>query len=395
MLKSHCIVCNSSILEPLYHPKDQPLAALSLPKTKEEALQAPRYPLEFVMCASCGHVFNVSFDYSLIPYQNDSNLMYNTGSVWMEYLKEAASLVGSYELKGKTIVDIGCGDGGFLRLLCSLEPEARYIGFEPGTEADNIVCDGIEIIKDYFVANRDIMSIKPDIIVCRHVIEHLPNPREFVEQIAYNASKYGVPLVFVAEVPNIENALRDLRVADYLYEHVSNFTPSSLELLFELCGFEIVKTTNGYKNEVTLVVAKLKNQKNALQRAAAAKKIQDDLDSQKKSLHKALEGLKSQNKSIALWGATGKGASFINGFELDAVRYPIVIDSDDRKCGKYTPGMGQLIRHSSHLEKNPVDIIVITTNWRASDVAAEIKRRGIECEKLLIVKNGEIEEVEK
>ncbi len=394
MSENSCIVCGSYILEPLYRPKDQPLAALSLPNKREDALSAPRYPMDFHMCASCGHIFNVAFDYSLIPYQNDSNLMYNAGSVWANYLQDAAKLIEGYGLKEKTVVDIGCGDGGFLKLLFDLEPNARYIGFEPGIEADNAVFEGVEIIKDFFLANRDMKEYSPDVIVCRHVIEHLESPREFVERIAYFALSVGISPIFVAEVPNIQNALNDLRVADYLYEHVSNFTPASLRTLFEICGFEVLELIGGYGDEVSLIIAKLKKEDGKLQTAKKAKQIREKLLLQKTTLDTTLKELKTKNKSIAIWGATGKGASFINSFELNADDYTIVVDSDERKCGRYTPGTGQLIRHSTYLLENHCDVIVATTNWRVCDISEEIKRRGIRCEKLLIVRNGNVEEVE-
>jgi hypothetical protein len=87
--------------------------------------------------------------------------------------------------------------------------------------------------------------------------------------------------------------------------------------------------------------------------------------------------------STALWGATGKSAGFINTYGLDADRFPLVVDSDEGKCGKFVPGTGQEIKHSTHLLTNPVDVIIITTHWRAKDIYQEIKDRNIQYQRVL------------
>ncbi|EQB39080.1 hypothetical protein M947_07925 [Sulfurimonas hongkongensis] len=390
MTKHHCRVCGSSLLERLYAPAKQPLAALNLPKSKEKALEAPTYELDFHICLSCSHVYNIAFDYYKIPYEEDSNLMYNSGNDWQLHILDVAKLASSYGLKGKCIVDIGCGDGGFLEALKTIEPDARYIGFEPGIEAQTAKDKGLEIKKDYFLAERDMKHYKPDIIICRHVIEHLSHPKEFVEHISYHASLCEITPIFIAEVPNIQNALNQFRVADYLYEHVSNFTALSFRSLFELSGFDILEFSAMYQEEVVVTAAQV-SKNIAIHKSA--KHIYNSLLSQKQNVHTTLQALVDNKKTIALWGATGKGASFINSFELSCDKYPIVVDSDERKCGRYVPGTGQLITHSSTLVDKPCDIILITTNWRAKDIAAEIQRRGISYEKILVVENARVKEV--
>lgn len=392
-MNHHCIVCNSTLVEPLYIPNDQPLAALNLPKSKESAKNALTYEMHFHMCLSCTHVFNTAFDYYKIPYEEDSNLMYNAGSGWRVHLKDVAKLIAKASLKGKCIVDIGCGDGGFLEELRALEPDARYIGFEPGTEAKTAINKGLEIYQDYFIAQRDMQTYKPDIIICRHVIEHLSNPKEFVEQISHHALMCGIEPLLVAEVPNIQNALDQLRVADYLYEHVSNFTPKSFQRLFEISGFDVVETQTMYQDEVVVISSQVSKQAQTDVMDQKAKALKSKLDKQKQTLQEYLQELTSKGKSIALWGGTGKSASFINSFELDCETYPRVVDSDERKCGRYVPGAGQFITHSSTLNSEPCDILVITTNWRALDIASEIKQRGIVCEKIVMLQDGEVVEV--
>ena len=58
------------------------------------------------------------------------------------------------------------------------------------------------------------------------------------------------------------------------------------------------------------------------------------------------------------------------------------------------PGTGQKISHSSELETNPADVIIIPTQWRATDIYNEIKSRYISYSKILIEFEGRLVDYE-
>ena len=93
---------------------------------------------------------------------------------------------------------------------------------------------------------------------------------------------------------------------------------------------------------------------------------------------------------IAIWGGVGKSASFINHYEINNQKIPIVIDSDKEKVGMYVPGMGQEILYRDFLKLNPVDIIIIPPQWRANDIVSEIRRENINFKKILIEHKGKL-----
>ena len=73
--------------------------------------------------------------------------------------------------------------GTFLKALGDQIGNARLIGFEPGVETANAEKLGLEVYQDYFVAERDLPRFTPDVLICRHVLEHLEAPRDFVAEI--------------------------------------------------------------------------------------------------------------------------------------------------------------------------------------------------------------------
>lgn len=376
-----CIACGSHLLKPFYNPGPQPLAALNLPKSKSDAEIALRYPMNFHVCLKCGHVFNVDFDVARIPYEEDSNLMYNSGSTWDTHLDNIAFLLQkAYSSWGKTIVDIGAGDGLLLDRInqASLDEGigTRCVAFEPGIESESCRLAGLETYPDYFIPARDMARIKPDILICRHVIEHMENPREFVTELAYYALQANSPPVFLAEVPCIEKALKQGRVSDFLYEHVSNFTVRSFLALFESCGWTTHDFFMAYNQEVVVWVGRPDPRSFMVQ----PKELEAD------SIRDTINYLLASRDSVAFWGGTGKGAAFLNAYGITGGR---VVDSDFRKAGRYVPGTGQLIEHSGSLLVHPVDTVIVTTRWRAADIYAEIKRDYPSVKEILIV-DGDI-----
>ena len=89
-------------------------------------------------------------------------------------------------------------------------------------------------------------------------------------------------------------------------------------------------------------------------------------------------------------GGTGKAAAFIHQFRADAARFPLVVDSDPAKVGTFVPGTGQEIRFRDSLKDKSPDVVIIPTQWRARDIAAEMVREGIHAKQVLIEHNGRL-----
>jgi SAM-dependent methyltransferase len=348
-----------------------PLSVLGLPRSSAEAEAMPRYVLDVRQCANCSHVFHTEFDPDRIPYRTGSNLVFNKAKFWQQYQVDLArEWIETYGLKGKRVVEIGCGEGLFLKPF--LEAGTECVAFEPGPDAQKAASLGIKAYQEYFQAAR-LATLEPDALICRHVIEHMEDPLDFLQDIALASQDLVTAPLFLAEVPQIDKALMRNRMNDFLYEHVSNFTKQSFRTMFEMAGFEVLSTESRYHDEVVTIAARPRRNELAKKIKASTQEYRESVLRQITNVRTTLDTWARNNKKVALWGATGKGAALINMFGLTKERIPVVIDSDPLKEGGFVPGTGQRIRGPSYLKENPVDAILICTQWRARDIEHEIR----------------------
>ncbi|MEM6690626.1 MAG: class I SAM-dependent methyltransferase, partial [Planctomycetota bacterium] len=138
---------------------------------------------------------------------------------------------------GGRILDIGCSNGEFLRFLP--DQWAKY-GIEPSTEAAEIaISSGIEILSSTLDGLRD--QDKFDAIVAMDVMEHLPSPLTFINQVASHLSPGGI---FIVTTGNTDAWSWRLQKSQYWYcasfpEHVSFYNKESIKALSAKAGLEL------------------------------------------------------------------------------------------------------------------------------------------------------------
>lgn len=387
-INTPCPACAHQIVVPFFDGGKQPLATIAWPASQVEAESMPGLRLDFVRCVACGHVFNQAFDYADVPYGDKPNLMFNRGGIWNDHLATTRDLVLAALPENPTVVEIGCGEGHFLRGLAGIR-RGRYLGFDPNAAIDH--GDGlIEARSELFIPATHLASLRPDLIVMRHVLEHFKNPLAFLQEIALHCQLNGISTLFFAETPCIDRVFSSGRLADFYYEHHSHFTQNSFRHMLESSGCNLRTLATGYDQEVVYALAEfpLGDAYSACARSAEEFYLAARISQQ--NIGKQLAEISAAGKSVAIWGGTGKGAAFIHHFGVDRERFPLVVDSDPDKVGTFVPGAGQRIQFRDTLRASPVDIVIIPTQWRAKDIIAEMQREGIAPKTVLIEHQGNL-----
>jgi len=164
--------------------------------------------------------------------------------------KRYLKLLSGFKPSGR-LLDLGCGRAEFIY---QARQTGRYdcVGVEPSAraarEAEELF--GIKVIVSTF--NPELFADKKfDVIYMRHLLEHIPDPRQFVDGLKSVCAPGAVVGVHLPNDTSFTNAFKRFiyrlgKTREYgamLYPyHMVGYTPSSLRLLFEQAGFTHLMT---------------------------------------------------------------------------------------------------------------------------------------------------------
>jgi len=148
-----CPSCNSRGLSIFYTVNDIPVHSCLLMPSKEEALKYPRGNLQLGFCPGCGFITNTLFDPGVHKYSTQYEETQGFSACFNAFAKSLAQkLVDKYDIHNKTILEIGCGKGEFLALMCQLG-DNRGIGIDPAYVPERNpggAASRIEFIQDFY-----------------------------------------------------------------------------------------------------------------------------------------------------------------------------------------------------------------------------------------------------
>ena len=145
-----------------------------------------------------------------------------------------------------SILEIGCGAGRFRD---NFKDDIEYWGVEPCTSAATLASASLTHVLNgtYDEVASKIPDHHFDLIVCNDVIEHMPDPKRFLQDIRKKLVKDGAMIV---SVPNVRNAVTlfellikgdfqyvDAGVLDYTHLHL--FTMKSFTRMAEESGWHV------------------------------------------------------------------------------------------------------------------------------------------------------------
>src|SRR5262249_39784748 len=146
----NCPVCGGGDVVSTVEREPVPAMQNYVFRTREHALKAAAGRLTIAACRWCGFAWNTSFDPTLIVYdEGDDNTV--ASAVMVDYYGDlAAFLADRYELGDGLVVDVGCGNGDFLRVLCAATG-GRGLGIDPALPASCEEQRGrVRFVKDVF-----------------------------------------------------------------------------------------------------------------------------------------------------------------------------------------------------------------------------------------------------
>ncbi len=144
------------------------------------------------------------------------------------------SISGDHKLK---LLDIGCGSGWTTEYWC-------FKGFDvEAVEPSKARCDFARSKYRFNIHNCFVEDLKLensyDVVVMRHILEHLEDPVRILNSVNYLLKKDGLVLIVVPNCDSIGVKLFGRHWEWVLPWHCNFFTPASLIKLLTSCGFGV------------------------------------------------------------------------------------------------------------------------------------------------------------
>ena len=382
-----CPICNNNKAEVLHNQRFELSEKHVLPNN-----------YDVVACTKCGFVYadtkatQKDYDrfYKDLSKYEDTSIASGTGCNVLDAkrISRATSDIAKYVPdKNKSILDIGCANGG---LLIELKRNGykNVVGLDPSPACIDYVQNEHQIeahLGSLFGADHLFSDQHFDIVILSHVLEHIVDIQMAYEKALSLLSKSGQIYV---EVPDASR-YSDYYVVPYFYfdcEHINHFDLGALSNLALKYGLDkvtenqieiIASDTNVYP---ALYAIYQKNQQSDQQapiyNSHARESVFEYIKlSEKRDEWPLLEDLVSSQEEIIVWGAGSFAHRMLQSSPLSKCNITAFIDNDSNKQGKMLHGVP--IRSSDILKETNAAILVCSA-LHSNEIANEIKTMGVD-----------------
>lgn len=340
-----CRLCGSHTLESAFTMRNMPRWNHRL-LNGDEVMDDRGVDLPLLACRQCGFVMLAQGPDDAY-YDDYVNAPGCSPQMRAAQEAQAEAFVRRFGLEGRRVLEVGCGDGSYVE--CLVQAGAEACGIEP-SEAQRALAlaRGLRVEGGYLSAGRILDEAPFDAFATRQVFEHVTDLRGFLGGIRANLGANAVGLV---EVPNFERLLEHGRFFDFIPEHVNYFTPRTLRVALELCGFEVIEMSPAIDGEALVAFVKNTVASDFGRASQALGTLAHDVD-------EFVTESRRRGGKVAVWGAGGKGLSILAGVSLSGIDY--VLDSDPHKLGRYTPVSHLRVSHPDVLHEADIRAVLIT-----------------------------------
>lgn len=332
--------------------------------------------LEVYRCTGCGHI---QLSSAPVVYSEGVTSTTAFSQAMLTHRKQQMQAwVERFALTGKTVLDVGCGDGHLLKILSEVGLNA--IGVDASQKALEIARQhGFTVHYGYIMRTHRIEDGPFDAFVSFDVIEHVPDIKDFLQGVCANLKVGGIGLI---ETPSFEKVFETRRFYDFMVDHISYFTLDTLRISLEISGFEVLEIERNRDNENLTAIVR----KRAL---PSFEPLESQRDHLKQSFARFMQDYHAQGKRIAIWGASLQTLTLSSLIPMDGITY--VIDSAPYKQGKFVPVSHLPIVGPEVLQSDPVEVILVNAPRYEKEIIAQIQTELNFGGTLATLTNGSIE----
>lgn len=348
-----------------------------------------RAPLVLCRCKGCnliqlGHDTNLAemFTYD---YGYKSSLNASMCAHLSELVEWAINLQSLS--KGDIVVDIGANDGTLLSNYKGLD--VKRIAIDPiiGKFKDDYA-DDIECHEGFFSlenAKKFLQDRKANLITSISMFYDLPDPSDFVAGISHILAPSGI---WILEQSYLVLMLERNAFDTICHEHLEYYALSQIERLVAAQGMRIIDVELNDCNGGSFRIAVAKSDSDHIENINNINKLRKieeglKLDTEKPyeeflkridtighEIRNFLEAAKKQGKKVYLYGASTKGNTLLQHYEIDTNLIEAALEVNPEKFGHRTPGTNiPIIDEHSIGDKIPDYLLVLPWHFRDNILA--------------------------
>jgi len=260
----------------------------------------------------------------------------------------ARQIIGSLKDYGvgldKLLIEIGTNDGALLDVAVN-EGYTNILGVEP-----SLICADICKAKNHLVenvhlnqaeANKILKKYGPaSAVICRHTIEHVPNPYDFLSSISALLLDDGL---LILETPNSYSIIAELQGHELWDEHSYSFTDNNLAYLIQKLGFTLVNKETGFHQGAKNILLWCRLTNGNYKDIIPYQDNPNDINYCKSFIQrwyvyceKLLDASRLWPRPIVCIGASHPQMNFLHYTGLSPL-IDILVDDDPLKIGRYAP----------------------------------------------------------
>jgi SAM-dependent methyltransferase len=373
--------------------------ANALLTTEQLAEPEETYPLNLVFCPHCTLV---QITETVPPEKLFRDYVY-LSSFSDTILRHAQELAGRMAVSQRLnaaslVVEVASNDGYLLQYY--KQAGIPVLGIEPAANIARIAEEkrGIPTLCEFF-GEKVAMQLRQegraaDVIHAHNVLAHVPNLNGVVRGFKILLKETGLAIL---EVPYVRDMVNQCAFDTAYHEHLCYFSLTALDRLFTRHGLIIRdveqlnihggtlrlyvthenRTADGSSDIVTQMLAEETNK--GMGDPAFYLGFGARIAALRDRLVTLLHDLKSQGSRIAVYGASAKGSTLLNYFQIGRETLDYVVDRSTLKQGLYTPGTRLPIYPPDKILRDLPDYVLLLAWNLAAEILeqqAEYRRQG-------------------
>ncbi len=379
-----CRFCGSPLEITFADLRSTPLCQTVLRESDLHRME-PHYPLQGYVCGGC---LLVQVPQVVPPEEIFSNYPYfsSYSDTWLEHARHYAErMIAELKLTARSqVIELASNDGYLLQNFIAQSIPA--LGIEPAANVAEVarrkgIPTHVAFFSEALGAELAASGIRADLLLGNNVLAHVPDLNGFLRGMKHLLKPAGT---ITMEFPHLMRLVQGRQFDTIYHEHFSYFSLLAVERIFRAHGLVIFDveqlSTHGGSlrifarheedpsRPVSARVAGLlgAERSEGMESLDYYRNFDLAVQQTKRKLLECLIRIKQEGKTIAGYGAAGKGNTLLNycGLGRDFIDY--VVDRNVHKQGNYLPGSRIPIYDPDQVRRSRPDYLLILP-WNLKD----------------------------